>query len=1064
MIERLIAWCASHRWLVLMLTAVAVMIGVWCVDHIRLDALPDLSDTQVVVYSKWDRSPDIIEDQVTYPIITSLLGAPKVKAIRGYSDFGYSFVYVIFEDGTDIYWARSRVLEYLSKVQPRLPQGVQTEMGPDATGLGWVYEYGLVDTTGKHSLDEMRSTQDWFLRYALQSVQGVSEVASIGGFVREYQVTVDPTVLQNHGITIDAVVQAVRNGNNDVGARVVEMAGIEYMVRGLGYAKSVADFEAIVVGMDEKSGAPVRVGDVGHVTMGPEIRRGVTDWNGDGNIVAGIVVMRQGENALTVIDRVKAKLASLESSLPAGMKIVPLYDRSELIKDSIHTLKHELIVEVIIVSLVILFFLWHVPSAVVPILTIPISVLLAFIPMYLLGVTSNIMSLAGIAISIGVLVDGAIVEVENAYKKLQIWNDSGRPGDFHEVRLKALQQVGPSVFFSLLVIAVAFLPIFALEDQEGRLFKPLAYSKNFAMAIAAFLAVTLDPAMRMLFTRMDPMKLKWSWLTRIANTLLVGRYYAEEKHPVSRRLFAIYEPVCRWVLKHPKKTIGAALGLVLLTIPAFMHLGSEFMPPLNEGTLLYMPTTPPGLSASEAEKILTTQDQILKAFPEVKSVFGKAGRADTATDPAPLSMMETTVVLKPKSEWARDITLDQLVDEMDHHLQIPGVTNAWTMPIKGRVDMLSTGMRTPVGIKVMGSDVQQIEKIGQELETVLKQYVPGTRNAFAERAASGYFLDIKLNRESLAHYGMSVTDVESVITSAVGGEVVTTTVEGRARYPVNVRYARELRDNVDSIKRVLVSGPKNIQIPLSQLADIQVTTGPSMLRDENGLLAAYVTVDIANGQDIGSYVRRAQKVVAEKMQIPAGTTLVWSGQFESMQRVAERLKIIVPITLFLIMLLLYFNTKSMVKTGIVLLAVPFSAIGAVWLLVALGYHMSIAVWVGVIALLGLDAETGVFMLMFLDMSYHEAEEKNQMKDQHDLTESIIHGAVKRIRPKMMTVVAAFSGLLPIMWAMGTGADVMKRIAAPMVGGLTTSFLLELVIYPVLYFLWRERRFKKTQPS
>lgn len=1057
MIERLIAWCAFHRWLVLMLTAVAVMAGVWCIDHIRLDALPDLSDTQVVVYSKWDRSPDIIEDQVTYPIITSLLGAPKVKAIRGYSDFGYSFVYVIFEDGTDIYWARSRVLEYLSKVQQRLPQGVQTEMGPDATGLGWVYQYGLVDTTGAHSLDEMRSYQDWFLRYALQSVQGVSEVASIGGFVRQYQVTVDPVVLANHGIAIDAVVQAIRDGNNDVGARVVEMAGIEYMVRGLGYAKSTADFEAIVVGMDEKTGAPVRVTDVGHVTMGPEIRRGVTDWNGEGNVVAGIVVMRQGENALSVIDRVKTKLASLESSLPTGMKIVPLYDRSGLIKDSIQTLKHELIVEVIIVSLVILFFLWHIPSAVVPILTIPISVVLSFIPLYLLGVTSNIMSLAGIAISIGVLVDGAIVEVENAYKKLQIWNDSGRPGDFHEVRLKALQQVGPSVFFSLLVIAVAFLPIFALEDQEGRLFKPLAYSKNLAMAIAAFLAVTLDPAMRMLFTRMDPMKLRWSWLTRFANTALVGRYYAEEKHPVSRRLFAVYEPVCRWVLKHPKHTIGAAFGLVLLTIPAFVHLGSEFMPPLNEGTLLYMPTTPPGLSVSEAEKILQTQDQILKAFPEVESVFGKAGRADTATDPAPLSMMETTIVLKPKSEWTRNITMDQLVDEMDHHLQIPGVTNAWTMPIKARVDMLSTGMRTPVGIKVMGSDVQQIEKIGQELETVLKQHVPGTRNAFAERAASGYFLDITLNRENLARYGMSVAGVESVITSAVGGDVVTTTVEGRARYPVNVRYARELRDNVESIKRVLVANPKNVLVPLEQLADIQVSTGPSMIRDENGLLAAYVTVDITSDQDIGSYVRRAQKVVAEKMSVPAGTTLVWSGQFESMQRVAERLKIIVPITLFLIIMLLYFNTKSMVKTGMVLLAVPFSAIGAVWLLAALGYHMSIAVWVGIIALLGLDAETGVFMLMFLDMSYDEAKEKGQMKNRADLTEAIIHGAVKRIRPKMMTVVAAFSGLLPIMWAMGTGADVMKRIAAPMVGGLVTSFLLELVVYPVLYYLWRGKK-------
>ncbi|PIR19887.1 MAG: CusA/CzcA family heavy metal efflux RND transporter [Deltaproteobacteria bacterium CG11_big_fil_rev_8_21_14_0_20_47_16] len=1057
MIEKLIATCAKHKLLVVALTAAAIWVGWWCLSNIRMDALPDLSDTQVIVYSKWNQSPDIIEDQVTYPIVTALLGAPKVKAIRGYSDFGYSFVYVIFEDGTDIYWARSRVLEYLSKVQPTLPKSVQTELGPDATGLGWVFQYVLMDESGKNSLSDLRSYQDWFLRYALQSVPGVSEVASLGGFVRQYQIILDPAVLRSYQIPIKAVVEAVRNGNNDVGARLVEMSDREYMVRGLGYARSVEEFEQIAILNNPKTGVPIKIGDIGRVELGPDIRRGVSDWNGQGNVVSGIIVMREGENALRVIDRVKAKLKQLEPSLPEGVKVVTAYDRSVLIKESIGTLKHELIIEIIIVCLVILLFLWHIPSAIIPITTIPIAVLLSFIPMYFMGLTSNIMSLAGIAISIGVLVDGAIVEVENAYRKLQLWNDSGRKGDVHDVRLKALQEVGPSVFFSLLVIAVAFLPIFALEGQEGRLFHPLAYSKTFAMAIAAFLAVTLDPALRMFFTRMDFVKLRWRWLTSLANTVMVGKYFAEEKHPISKRLFKIYDPICRWSLANTKRVLMGATILFVITIPIFMNLGSEFMPPLNEGTILYMPTTLPGISAAAAEELLQRQDKVLKSFPEVETVLGKAGRADTATDPAPLSMMETIVVLKPKDQWPKRISMDELTNKMNAKLQIPGTTNAWTMPIRNRVDMLSTGMRTPIGIKVLGSDLNKIEEIGKKLEGILSK-VPGTRTVFSERAAGGYFLDIKINREEIARYNLSVADVESVISSAIGGENVTTTIEGVARYPVNVRYARELRDDISAMKRVLVSTPSGAQIPLGQLASITTNEGPSMIRNEDGFRAGYVYVDVA-GRDIGSYVKEAKRAVDAQMmgKLPAGYELRWSGQYEAMIRVKEKLKVLVPLTLFIICLLLYMNTKSIVKTGIVLLAVPFSAIGAVWLLYILGYNLSIAVWVGIIALLGLDAETGVFMLMFLDMSYNDAVAVGKMRNADDLTEAVVHGAVKRIRPKMMTVMAAMMGLLPIMWAMGTGADVMKRIAAPMVGGLATSFLLELLIYPVLYYKWRVKR-------
>jgi Cu(I)/Ag(I) efflux system membrane protein CusA/SilA len=1071
MTERVIDFCARHKFLVLILTAVAVVAAMHTMRQVPLDAIPDLSDTQVIIYSRWDRSPDIIEDQVTYPIVTAMLGAPRVKAIRGFSDFGYSYVYVVFQDGTDIYWARSRTIEYLSKILPKLPEGVRTEMGPDATSVGWVYQYSLIDKSGQNDLAQLRSFQDWNLRYQLQSVPGVAEVASVGGFQKQYQVNINPNALAAYNIPLPAVVQAIRDGNNDVGARVVEYSGAEYMVRGRGYAKSVQDVEQIVVGHDAQ-GTPILVKSLADVSLGPEIRRGIADLDGEGDAVGGIVIMRAGENALNVIDRVKDKLK--EVKLPSGVEVKATYDRSVLIHRSIDTLEEELLAEIIIVSLVILIFLWHIPSAIIPILTIPISVILAFIPMYYMGLTSNIMSLTGIAISIGVLVDGAIVEVENAYKRLEQWQAGGRVGDFHEVRLRALKEVGPSVFFSLLVIAIAFLPVFTLVDQEGRLFKPLAYTKNLAMAIAAVLAITLDPAMRMLFARMDPLRFRPRWLAGIVNMVAVGRYYAEERHPISKRLFRIYEPVCNFVLRHKALTIGGALLLVLTTIPVYLQLGSEFMPPLDEGTILYMPTTTPGLSVTEAQDLLQKMDRGLYAFPEVERVFGKAGRAETSTDPAPFSMMEVTIVLKPHDQWRKvrrwysdwpewthgllrhiwsdRMTTPQLIAEMDQVMQFPGVVNAWTMPVKGRIDMLSTGVRTPVGIKINGSDLREIERIGTHLEMIL-QDVPGTRSVFAERTGGGYYLDFVLKREQLARYGLTVKDAQMVLMTAVGGEPITTTVEGRERYTINVRYARELRDDLDKLSRVLVPTPSGAQVPLAALADISFMGGPAMIRDENGMLSGYVFVDIAD-RDVGGYVEEAKQVVSKELTVPSGYTLSWSGQYENMIRVRERLKLVIPITLFLIFVLLFANTGSAVKASIVMLAVPFSLIGAIWFLWLLDYNMSIAVWVGMIALMGLDAETGVFMLLFLDLSYNDAVREGKMKSYEDLKEAIIHGAVKRIRPKMMTVVAAMMGLVPIMWSLGTGADMMKRIAAPMIGGLVTSFILELLVYPPVYAIWK----------
>ncbi len=1049
MIKRLIHFSAHNRLLVIMLTAAAVAFSFYTMKNIRLDAIPDLSDTQVIVFTKWDRSPDIVEDQVTYPIISALLGAPKVKAIRGFSDFGFSYVYVIFQDGTDIYWARSRVIEYLSKLQGQLPAGVAPELGPDATGVGWVFQYALVDKSGKHSLADLRSYQDWNLRYALQSVPGVSEVAGLGGFQKQYQVTVDPVKLQSYGLGMMEIADAIKHSNNEVGGRLIEWSGREFMVRGRGYVTATDDLGKVVV-KTTKTGTPVLLRDVAEIALGPQMRRGVADFNGEGDIVGGIVVMRHGENALNVIEAVKTKLAELKPSLPEGVEVVATYDRSELIKESIHNLKHDLIVEMIIVSLVILFFLWHIPSALVPIITIPVSVSLAFIPMYFMGITSNIMSLAGIAISIGVLVDGAIVEVENAYKKLERWQEDGGKGDFHAIRLEALMEVGPSVFFSLLVIAVAFLPVFTLVDQEGRLFKPLAYTKTLAMALAALLAVTLDPAVRMLFTRMKPLK------NRLLNAFVVGRYYPEEKHPVSRVLFWLYEKPCRLVLRWPKTVIVLAVLVVVSTVPVYLKLGHEFMPPLNEGTILYMPTTLPGISVTEAARLMQIQDRTLKSFPEVASVHGKAGRADTATDPAPFSMMETVVQLKPKSQWRPGMTWEKLIAEMDSALQIHGNVNAWTMPIKGRIDMLTTGVRTPVGIKILGANLDEIQRIGEKLEAALRN-VPGTRSVFAERAAGGFFVDIVPKREALARYGLTIDDVHGVLMSAIGGETVATTIEGRERYSINLRYPRDLRAELDQLERVLVKTMMGRQVPLVEVADIKLTTGPSMIRDENGKLAGYVYVDVT-GRDIGGYVEDAKKAVAGVER--QGYDLVWSGQYENMIRVRERLKIVVPVTIALIFLLLFMNTKSAFKTLVVMLAVPFSLVGAVWLLYALGYNVSIAVWVGMIALMGLDAETGVFMLLFLDLSYDEAKRAGKLRDRGELEEAIIHGAVKRIRPKLMTVAAAMMGLMPIMWSVGAGADMMKRIAAPMVGGLATSFAMELLVYPAIYLLWKRRSLDK----
>ena len=1079
MMNRIIDFSDKNRYLIFLFVAVAIVLGWNAMRNTKLDAIPDLSDTQVIVYAKWDRSPDIMEDQVSYPIASALLGLPKVKDIRAFSDFGFSYIYIIFDEGTDLYWARSRTLEYLNSVTPKLPKGVSVELAKDVTSVGWVYEYALVDTTGKYSIDQLRSYQDWYLRYALQTVPGVAEVAPIGGFVRQYQVNIDPNKLLAYKIPINAVSDAIQKSNNDVGGRLVEFTGREYMVRGRGYIRSLDDIGKTVIMVNAQTGTPVLVSDVATVTFGPDMRRGVAELDGNGEVVGGVVIMRYGENAQKVIERTKEKLNDLKSTLPPGVKLVITYDRSELIDRAVDNLRHTLIEELIIVSLVIMIFLWDLRSAIVPIITIPVTVILAFIPMQWMGMTANIMSLGGIAVAIGALVDASVVMVEQTHKKLEHWEAEGRPGPSHAVVIAAVKEVGGPSFFALLVIAVGFLPVFTLEGQEGRLFKPLAFTKNFSMAIAAILAVTLAPAaMRFLFSRMDGFVFRPGWLAQIVNAIFVGKIHSEENHPISKPMMKVYHPVVEFVLDHKWLTICGALVVMGLSIPVYFKLGSEFMPPLDEGTLLYMPSTLPGISVTEAERVLETQDKIIRAFPEVESVFGKAGRAESSTDPAPYSMMETTIVLKPQDEWPKvnrwyskstpprlqailrrfwpdHKSTQELIygpGGLNEALQIPGISNAWTMPIKARTDMLTTGIRTPLGIKVLGSDLAKIQQVGEQIETALKD-VPGTTSVFAERTSGGYFLDFDLKRDELARYGLTIDDAESVLMSAVGGDQVSTTVEGRERYSVNVRYLRDYRSDVDALERVLVATPSGAQIPLGQIADIHMRTGPGMIRDENGRLSGYVYVDVS-GRDIGSYVRDAKKAVSDKVKVPSGYELVWSGQYEFMERVAQRLKLIVPITLFIVFLLLYFNTGSAIKTMIILLAVPFSAIGAIWFLYLLHYNMSIAVWVGLIALLGVDAETAVFMLLYLDLSYHDALNNGGIHSWDDLREAIVHGAVKRLRPKVMTVSCMLFGLLPIMWSTGSGADVMKRIAAPMLGGIITSFLMELVVYPPIFAIWK----------
>ena len=1074
MIEKIIDFSVKHKLAVLSIIALACIVGWRAMQTVPLDATPDLSDTQVIIYSHWDRSPDIVEDQVTYPIVTAMLGAPRVKTVRGVSDFGYSYVYVIFEDGTDLYWARSRIMEYLSGVLPRLPEGVKTELGPDATALGWVFQYALVDSSGKHSLADLRSYQDWYLNYYLRSVPGVAEVAPVGGYTRQYQVNLDPNRLRAYSIPISRVVEAVRGGNSESSGRLLEFGGTEYMVRGRGYAKSLEDFENIPLSVSE-SGSQIRIKDVGQVVLGPDVRRGLADYNGKGETVSGIVVMRNGENALDVIDRLKAKIKEIEPGLPAGVKVIPVYDRSELIRNSIGTVKQTMIEIVVTVALIIMVFLWHFPSAAIPILTMPITVLLAFIPLRLMGISANIMSLAGMAIAFSELVDASIVVAEQTHKKLELWEKNGRRGDRRRIVLGAIKGVAGTSFFALLVIAVSFLPVLTLQAQEGRMFGPLAYAKTLTMLVAACLAITLDPALRLLMAGVQSFQFKPDWLCRIANTILIGKLRPEEEHPVSRLLIRTYEPVVRWTLRWKWQVIGASVALIAITIPVFYQLGSEPMPPLDEGTILYMPTTLPGISISQAEELLQASDRVLSRFPEVDHVLGKAGRAETATDPAPLSMLETIVVLKPRRDWRHvdtwysswapqwskgvlrhltpdTISTEELVSEMDSALKLPGVSNAWTMPIRGRIDMLTTGIRTPVGLKIAGADLQTIQEIGGQIESLLKP-VKGTRAVLAERTAEGHFLDVEWDRERLARYGISVEEAQRVVENAIGGDNISTVVLGQERYRVNVRFQRDFRSDLEALRQIPVPAREHRQVILSDLAEIGIATGPSMIRNENGLLTGYVYVDVA-GRDPGSYVNEANALLRDHLKLPAGYALSWSGQYEAMQRVKERLKWVVPITLLLIGLLLYMNTGSAVKTLIVMLAVPFSGVGAVWFLYLAGYNVSVAVWVGLIALLGIDAETGVFMLLYLDLACAEAKREGRLHSLGQLREAIVQGAAKRVRPKFMTFAITCVGLFPIMWGTGAGSDVMKRIAAPMVGGIFTSFLLELLVYPGVYEIWK----------
>jgi Cu(I)/Ag(I) efflux system membrane protein CusA/SilA len=1038
LIDRIIERSAQNKFLVFIFTIFAVAAGIYGVMHTPLDAIPDLSDVQVIVYTDWEgRSPDLVEDQITYPISSVFIAAPKVKFVRGESMFGKSFIYVIFQDGTDIYWARSRVIEYLNSVRGSLPEGVNPVIGPDATGVGWVYEYALVDDTGKHDLAQLRSIQDWNLRYALSSVKGVAEVAPVGGFVKQYQVDLDPNALVAYNIPLSDVVNAIKMSNADVGGKIFEVATTEYYIRGRGYIKKIEDIENIVLKVE--NGTPVYLKNVANVHLGGDIRRGVAELDGRGEVVGGIIVMRYGENALNVIDGVKKKIEEIKPSLPPGVRIVPVYDRSDLIRRAIATLREKLIEESIVVALVCLVFLWHIRSALVAIITLPIAIILSFIPMWWMHVTSNIMSLGGIAIAIGAMVDSAIVMIENAHKGLEHFRETnGREPDNRErvqVIIAGAKGVGRALFFALLVITVSFVPVFTLTAQEGRLFRPLAFTKTFAMFFASFLGITLVPVLMTLLIR--------------------GKITPEEKNPVNRFLIRAYRPFADFVLRYRWFTLGAALVVLFITIFPYKRLGSEFMPPLNEGTLLYMPTAVPGMSITEATKILQIQDRQLKKIPEAVTVFGKAGQADTPTDPAPLSMFETVVTLKPPDQWRRGMTWKKLLAEVNANIKTPGMANIFWMPIQTRTEMLTTGFRSVLGVKVFGPDLGEIQKLAVQIEKELTD-LPNTRSAFAERTVGGYFLDFTVNREAAARYGLRVGDVNDIVESAIGGKNITTTVEGRERYPVNTRYARDFREDLDALKRVLVPTPTGAQVPISMLADIHYKTGPPSIRSENGKLVGFVFVDITTS-DLEGYVKKASQLLSQRIQYPPGYYVEWAGQFQYLQAAKQQLKIVVPFTLLIIFVLLYISTRSVIRTLVVLLTVPFSLIGAFWLLWLLGYNMSVAVWVGLIALAGVSAETGVVMLLYLDHAWDKFKAERRMNTMKDLHDAVMEGAVQRIRPKIMTVCAILFGLLPIMWSptLQAGADVMKRIATPMIGGIITSAILELLIFPVIYVVWRK---------
>ncbi len=1032
MLERIIDWSIANRVLVVVASALIALWGGYAVYNIPLDAIPDLSDVQVIIFTEFPgQGPQVVEDQVTYQITTQMLAVPHAKVVRGYSFFGVSFVYLLFEDGTDLYWARSRVLEYLNYVQARLPVGATPSLGPDATGVGWAFMYAL--RSQEHDLAELRSLQDWFLKYELMGVEGVAEVASVGGFVKQYQVTLDPNRMRAYGIPISQIRRAISRSNSAVGGRVLEMAETEFMIRGQGYLRNLEDLRDVVLRADPR-GVPVLLRDLAQVQIGPEMRRGLAELDGLGETVGGIVVVRHGVNALEVIDRVKSKLEELKQGLPSGVEIVPVYDRSGLIRRSVRTLIEKLLEEGLAVALVCLLFLLHFRSSLVAILTLPLAVLMGFVVMHYQGINSNIMSLGGIAIAIGAMVDAAIIMVENAHRHLE--KAPAGEDRWHTIA-RAAKEVGPTLFFALLVITVSFIPVFSLGEQEGRLFKPLAYTKTYAMAASSLLAITLVPVLMGLWVR--------------------GKIRAEQANPLGRLMRRIYQPLLNYLLRGSWAVLLLAALLVLSIAYPYSRLGTEFMPELWEGDLLYMPTTLPGISISKARDVLQRTDQIIRSFPEVERVFGKVGRADTATDPAPLSMIETTVQLKPPEQWRSGMTRQQLVREMNEAIQFPGLTNTWTMPIKTRIDMLSTGIKTPVGIKLSGPDLNVLEELGREVEYLLRN-VPGTLSVYAERVTGGNFLDFNIDRKALARYGLTISDVQEVIATAVGGTKVTTFVEGLERYPVNLRYGRDFRDNPEKLGEILIATPGGAQIPLSYVTELEFRKGPPAIKTENSRPNAWIYVDLAD-VDLGTYVRTGQRILAEQLTVPAGYNVNWSGQWEYLERANQKLMFVVPITLLLIFAIIYLNTHSIAETAIVLLAVPFSLVGAFWLLYWLDYDMSVAVWVGIIALAGLDAETGVVMLLYLNLAYRERMQGLGIRNRGDLIEAIEDGAAHRLRPKVMTASVILAGLLPILWSTGSGADVMKRVATPMVGGVTTSVLLELCVYPVIFYLWKGWRLK-----